>query len=255
MPTPFTHLATASEMLAHPDLPPGVQAALAAQLPAFLLGNTAPDVQTLSGQPREATHFFPVPLRTAPPAAPKMLAHYPVLADPAALAPQHAAFLAGYLAHLVFDQLWVADIFDPVFGADQTWASIRERLYLHNALRAYWDAQDLARLPPETAGRLISAAPRAWLPFVDDRYLYTWRALIADQLMPGAGRTVEVFAQRMRVDPAAFAALLGSPAELHRRVFAQVPLKALDRYRAKALARSVRVIRAYWQAQPLPTQL
>jgi hypothetical protein len=255
MPTPFTHLATAGEMLAHPDLPVGLKVALAVQLPAFLHGNTAPDVQTLSGHPREATHFFPVPLGTAPPGPTQMLARYPALAHPAALPPHQAAFLAGYLAHLVFDQLWVADIFDPVFGEEQTWASFRERLYLHNALRAFWDAQDLARLPPETAGRLKSAEPNVWLPFVDDHHLYAWRDLIADQLGPGAGRTVEVFAQRMRVDATDFAALLGSPAELQRRVFAHVPLEALDRYRAKALARSVQVIRAYWQAQPFPTQL
>jgi hypothetical protein len=184
-----------------------------------------------------------------------MLARYPALAHPAALPPQRAAFMAGYLAHLVFDQLWVADIFDPVFGEQQTWANFRERLYLHNALRAVWDAQDLARLPPATAGRLKAAEPDAWLPFVDDHHLFAWRDLIADQLGPGAGRTVEVFAQRMRVDAAAFAALVGSPSELQQRVFAHVPLEALDRYRAKALARGVQVIRAYWQAQPLPTQL
>ena len=255
MPTPFTHLAVAGEMLAHPLLSPQAKAGLLAQLPAFLLGNTAPDVQTLSGQPREATHFFPVPLRQAPPAAPRLLAQYPALALRAAFPPAQAAFLAGYLAHLVFDQLWVRDIFEPVFVEEPGWASFHERLYLHNVLRAHWDAQDLERLPPGAAVSLKAAQPAAWLPFVDERHLSAWRDLIADQLGAGQGRTVEVFAQRMRVDPREFAALLASPAELERRVFSHLPHGALADYRARALARGVEVIDAYWQGAPLPSQL
>src|SRR6266542_242387 len=119
MPTPFTHLAAASEILSHPDLEPAAQSALAAELPAFLFGNIAPDVQTVSGQPREATHFFPVPLRGAPAAPRLLLDRHPTLDRPATLPPAQVAFLAGYLAHRVFDQLWIAQIYEPVFGPDQ----------------------------------------------------------------------------------------------------------------------------------------
>ena len=79
MPTPFTHLAAAKEFLELPGLSPEVRQSLQAELPAFLLGNIAPDVQTISGQPREATHFFPVPLGRAPPAGERLLAEYPAL--------------------------------------------------------------------------------------------------------------------------------------------------------------------------------
>src|SRR4026209_2015728 len=132
MPTPFTHLAAAGELLTHPDIAPNAQTALAAELPAFVFGNIAPDVQTVSGQPRQATHFFPVPLNGAPAAARGLLGRHPALAQPARLRSGPGAFLVGYLAHLVFDQLWVAQIFEPVFGPAQSWADFRERLYLHN---------------------------------------------------------------------------------------------------------------------------
>ena len=151
MPTPFTHLVIARELLADPGLGPAARQALAAEWPAFLFGNIAPDAQTVSGQSREATHFFPVPLGGAPPAHERLFARHPDLARPDALPPAQAAFLAGYLAHLALDQLWVAEIFAPVFGERQTWGTFPERLYLHNALRAYWDAQDLGRLPAVTA--------------------------------------------------------------------------------------------------------
>jgi hypothetical protein len=255
MPTPFTHLAAASEILAHPQLESSVSAALMADLPAFLLGSTAPDVQTVSGQPREATHFFAVPLNGASAAVPRMLASYPNLAGRAGLAAGQAAFLAGYLAHLVFDQLWVRDIFEPFFGEALSWGTFRERLYLHNALRAVWDADDLARLRPTVAVNLVAAEPSGWLPFVEDHHLRVWRDLIARQLTSGAGRTVEVFAQRMRADPQAFAALLASPEEMQRRVFSHLPPGALEEYRALAVAGSVQLIGAYWQGAPLPSQL
>src|SRR5712692_2408873 len=241
MPTPFTHLATAAEILARPSLSHEVKTALLADLPAFLLGNTAPDVQTISGQPRESTHFFSVPLRGAPPAGPQMLASYPALAGRPALPTPQAAFLAGYLAHLVFDQMWVRDIFEPFFGEAPSWGTFRERLYLHNVLPAYWDAEDLEKLEPDMADHLAAAQPRGWLPFVDDRHLSAWRDLIAGQLSSGAGRTVEVFAQRMRADPLAFAALLASPEEMDRRVFSHLPPGALADYRAHALQVSEQV--------------
>lgn len=247
MPTPFTHLATVAEILDDPGLAGPPRAALAAELPAFMLGNIAPDVQTISGQTREATHFFPVPLDAGPPAPQRLLAHHPSLAWPRDLSPAQRAFLAGYLAHLVLDQLWVAEIFEPVFGPDQPWANFRERLYLHNVLRAHWDAADLARLKPDTDERLRAAAPHGWLPFVADPHLRTWRDLVADQLGPGAGRTVEVFAERMNADPQVLAELLASPAELQRRVFVHLPPNALERYRAGAVASAAQVLAAYWR--------
>jgi hypothetical protein len=261
MPTPFTHMAAAEALLARralpasDALPAGVQAALRAERPAFLFGNTAPDVQTVSGQPREATHFFPVPLLDAPPAGLSLLAAHPALGQREALPAGQAAFLAGYLAHLVFDQIWIRDIFEPYFGPAAEWNDFGERLYLHNVLRAEVDARDLGGLAPAVRRDLPAAEPEGWLPFVDDHHLRAWRDLLADQLSTGDGRTVEVFAQRARIDPREFAALLASPEQMQQRVWSHLPQGLLESYRQQALAASARVIAAYWQGQPLPSQL
>jgi hypothetical protein len=251
VPTPFTHLALAGELLdARPEgLSPALHRALAAERSAFLFGNVAPDAQTVSGQTREATHFFPVPLGDAPPAPLRLFSLYPALARPDSLPPAQAAFLAGYLAHLALDQLWVAEIFEPFFGERQAWGTFPERLYLHNALRAYWDAQDLRRLPPATALSLHTALPRKWLPFLDDASLVRWRDLVAGQLTSGAARTVEVFAERMGADPGALADLVNSPRAMRRQVFARSGLapERLARHRTDGLARCVQWIQAYWE--------
>jgi hypothetical protein len=245
MPTPFNHLLIARDLLAA-DLPADLRRVLAAERPAFLLGNIAPDVQTITGQTREATHFFPVPLRGAPPAHQRLFAQSPALADPARLPAAQAAFLAGYLAHLEFDQWWIRDVFEPVFGPEQAWGSFMERLYLHNALRAYWDADDLRAMPDDIAPALSVAAPHVWLPFVADRDLGRWRDFVADQLHLGAAQTITVFAERMKADPEVFAALVNSPDEMDRRVFNRIALDRLAHYRAHALAASLALLQAYW---------
>lgn len=250
MPTPFTHLLAAPALLDLSDVPPAVRAGLAEDWPAFLLGNIAPDVQTISGQTREATHFFPVPLNGAPPAHQVMLACYPTLAHPQRLPGAQAAFLAGYLAHLAFDQLWLTEIFAPVFGPEQSWATFRERLYLHNALRAFVDAVDVAQLTTATGPALQAAHPERWLPFVQDTDLARWRDRVADQLRPGAvSHTVTVFAERMNADPRALAALVNSPTEMNRRVFVHVSREQLERYYTLALSESALLIRDYWEGK------
>jgi hypothetical protein len=247
MPTPFTHLLAASTLLDSADMPPATREVLVAEWPAFLLGNIAPDVQTISGQTREATHFFPVPLNGAPLAHQVMFELYPELTRPQRLPAAQTAFLAGYLAHLAFDQLWITEIFAPVFGPEQTWATFRERLYLHNALRAYLDAADLAQLPAPLGSALHLAGPERWLPFVKDDDLARWRDRVADQLVPGAAsHTVTVFAERMRVDPRALAALVNSPAEMDQRIFVHVSQAQVEQYRQLALTASAQLIRDYW---------
>lgn len=251
MPTPFNHLLIARDLLLQAPLE--LRIALEAELPAFLLGNIAPDVQTISGQAREATHFFPVPLGDAPPALTVLFTHHPALAEARMLPPAQAAFLAGYLCHLEFDQRWVREIFEPVFGAAQTWGTFPERLYLHNALRAYWDAGDLRELPPATGVTLSAAAPDRWLPFVTDAALERWRDVVAGQLLDGgAAQTLEVFAQRMRVDAADFAQLVRSPEAMQQRVFAHVPLARVQAYRAAALSASVQLLADYWAGRFKP---
>lgn len=248
MPTPFNHLRIAADLLTTPGLPAAVRALFEEERAAFLLGNIAPDVQTLTGELREATHFFPVPMGSAPPALSRLFAAHPALAAPHKSPAAQAAFLSGYLAHLEFDQQWVRTIFEPVFGQEQTWGTFPERLYLHNALRSYWDFGDLAALPDETAFALSAARPAAWLPFVADGDLARWRDVIADQLHTGTGAegTLRVFAERMQVDAASFGALVHSPAAMAERVFSHVAWEEVERYRARALAASVNVLTDYW---------
>ncbi len=242
MPTPFYHLSLAHDLLAAKEIPP----LLRAEWPAFYFGNIAPDAQTLSGQSRFATHFFTVPMRDSTPAWQQMFRQFPGLARPASLPPAQAAFLAGYLCHLALDQLWITDIFDPVFGKPAESGALEERLFLHNVLRVYLDRLHLPRLQNGAGQVLKQAQPEQWLPFLSDESLGRWRDFVADQLIDGAApQTVAVFAARMGRAPTDFESLLESPPAMQARIFDRLPLAALADFWARGLARSRELIADY----------
>lgn len=249
MPTPFYHLRIAEDLLAHPALPAGVRDRLQPWRAAFLLGNTAPDVQTVTGQSRIATHFFDLPIRAGdPPAWENMLAHYPRLSQVERLSPDSAAFLAGYLCHLQADWMWVIDIFVPVFGPWLSWGTFPQRLYLHNVLRAYLDRQILPSLPGDIAGSLGQAAPLHWLPFVEDVFLFQWRDMLAGQLQPGAAvYTVEVFAARQGISPTEYYSMLDSEERLDNEIFGRLPRPAIQAYYQRLLTANLRLLSGLFQ--------
>ena len=250
MPTPFYHLSIAEELLEHPELNPNGHRILENQPCSFLFGNTAPDVQVVSHQPREATHFFSLPFQKgAEPAWERFLKVNPSLARLAELSPAQAAFIAGYLCHLQADWLWIKEIFAPIFGPDLDWGSFANRLYIHNVLRAYMDQGVIAALPRQTYACLANARPDHWLPFVEDVYLREWRDFLAVQLKPGASvQTVEVFSRRAGISPEDFYALLGSEKRMNQEVFAHVSREQLTGFRETLIHSNIDLLNAVWIA-------
>lgn len=246
MPTPFYHLGIADALLTSPDVPDEIHTFLNEQRCAFYLGKTAPDVQSISGQPRPATHFYHVPL--VDPTAPwtRMFRKYPALNDPAQLSPAHTAFMAGYVCHLQADVIWIKDVFVPFFLPRLTKKDHKYLAYIHNALRTYLDERILPGLQSGAGGCLHSAQPNGWLPFVEQHYLEEWRDFLSDQLMPGAkSQTIEVFAARMDMSPEEFLQLVHSEERMEQEVFSFVPREVLVEYRDKLIAANIDLLVSY----------
>ncbi len=199
MPTPFQHLVYAQALL---DDPTPLGARLRAQPGVFLLGNTAGDVQAVSGQPRPETHFYVFPPREEQRASAVMLTMHPELADARALTPERAVFVAGYIAHLIWDEVWAWEVYIPCYLESGMWEERLTRVVHHNAVRVLLDRraeQALLTLPTLTAA-LRAAKPVGWLPFVADAALARWRDWLVEQLeQPGQKATAQVFAERMGV--------------------------------------------------------
>jgi hypothetical protein len=238
VPTPFYHLSIAIDLLHHPHLQDSARRKLSSERAAFLFGNTAPDVQVISGQSRQDTHFFTLPITGASVLAwEQLFTSHPQLSQSGQLAPNRAAFIAGYVCHLQADWYWIKNIFGPNFSRSCSWGTFKSRLYLHNVLRSYLDEYVLRSLPPGLDSCLNQVRPHQWLPFARDEHLLAWSSFLAQQLHPnGKIKTVEVFAQREGSDPQEFSALLSSAERMDQEVFVHVSRNQLAQYRQELLA-------------------
>lgn len=252
MPTPFMHLKMAEAMRS--ELADGANGRLLRQLcdhwPAFYLGSVAPDYQTICDVPREVTHFYHLPPDPENKAYPRMFATHPELASAAQLDPDHAVFIAAYAAHLLLDIIWFWDVLVPHFVQRDDLGGRHERFLVHNIVLTYLDRQSVASLPPTAAATLAAAAPDCWLPFAGDGELQAWQRLLVDQLRPGATiRTVEIYAGRMAMTPAEYAARLDDPVWMQANVFDRVPVEQIQARLATAVAESITVIANYLQPE------
>lgn len=251
MPTPFTHLHIAEQIRAtvvatEPDGP--LHCRLRAHWPAFYLGSVAPDVQTVSGAPRAATHFYELPPDPNNDAVSRLWSQYPSVADGAALPPARGLFIAAYCAHLMLDLIWFRQVLIPYFARAEGLGEFKERRLLHHTLLTYLDRRARRALPDTAAETLAAARPHGWLPFVSDADLIAWQEMLAAQLRPGApSQTVQIYAERMEMAPAAFAERLADEAWLAENLFAQVPVAQVEKRLKTAVGESIRLITNYLQ--------
>jgi len=248
VPTPFYHMSLAEELLKQSELIDAIRLKLKTYQCAFLLGNTVPDVQVFSGQTREETHFFTLPILKGAHLAWKVfLKRYPELAEVNKLTQEQAVFVAGYLCHLLADWYWMKEIYLPVFGPACLWGTFRERLHLHNVLRTQLDLHALATLSPGLGVCLAKVQPEGWLPFVEDKYVLEWRDFLASQLKPGAQpKTVDVFSERGRTSPETFYDILNSEERMEKEVFVHLQRSRLEKNKQKALKESGQLLQKYW---------
>ena len=223
MPTPFTHLRLLADLLDPADnwLPPAVADRLDTGRGPFLLGGTAPDVRKISPVSREETHFYPIPPDPSRPSMETMLRAWPSLEDPVKLEPDHAAFVAGYLAHLWFDEYWHQMIVYPYYVQRDDWST-------------------------HLGGLLQSVNPDNWLPFVSDSDLIEWRDFLEGQLHLGVPtRTGEILAQRARMSRRDYLALVADEDRMEHKVLIHTPRGVIKEVYTDGLAGSARVVVRY----------
>lgn len=75
----------------------------------YLLGSTAPDVRIITKRPRADTHFFELGSGQPGDGVAGLFAAHPELRSPESDA--QAAFVAGYITHLVADETWIVSMY------------------------------------------------------------------------------------------------------------------------------------------------
>ena len=111
MPPIFFHMAAAR------DIEGGVKnAALTDEAGAYYLGATTPDIRVLTRGDRRDTHFFDLDRLEHQDSVDAFFKSYGHLADAGRLDPQTRAFVAGYITHLVLDEIYIESMYRPHFG-------------------------------------------------------------------------------------------------------------------------------------------
>lgn len=235
MPTPFTHLEIAQRLL-EDDLPPNVYALLDSERSAFLLGSIAADARVESGASRETTHFYAYDQPIVEHPWRSMMRLHPQLE--AARSQARLAFLAGYVAHLSVDEYWTLNLVRPYF-VRRDWGEFTPafRFLMLHIILSYMDERDLPLLQSWQYETLCDAQPDAWLPFMNDATLTGWRNTIGEQIKPGGvSQTLPLFGTRISKSVEELRAILDSPEEMQRGLWANVPPDDLARVEGEMYA-------------------
>ncbi len=149
---------------------------------SFYLGSTAPDIRILTRWERERTHFFDLHNFDRQDGVRAMFEAFPALAQPAGLNPATAAFVAGYMAHLVMDEIWINDIYRPFFGPCSPQGGDVRANIMDRAIQFSLDRDK--RIDRDLMAHVLDAVARADLEleidFIDGDTLSRWKDVIVD---------------------------------------------------------------------------
>jgi hypothetical protein len=146
------------------------------------LGSTAPDIHVITRWERGRTHFFDLSNFGEQSGVASLFDAYPRLREPGDLSAATAAFVAGYVTHLVMDELWINTIYRPFFGersplGGDVRANIKDRV-----LQFSLDRRE--RIDRELMAHVLNEIARSNLvldiELVDGETLGRWKEIILD---------------------------------------------------------------------------
>jgi hypothetical protein len=168
---------------------------------AYYLGATTPDIRVLTRWDRSRTHFFDLDDFGEQSGVHRLFEQEPSLRDAASLNPQTAAFMAGYISHLVMDEDYITRIYRPLFGERSTLASddlsdVMDKCLQWDIERA--DCEDASKVD-EIRTELAQAAVEVSVDFIGRDTLAQWRDVSLDVISqpPTLDRLVRFLGRRL----------------------------------------------------------
>lgn len=148
----------------------------------YLLGATTPDIRVLTRQDRQSTHFFDLGSLAHQDSVAGFFEEHGELADAGKLNPETAAFVAGYISHLVFDEQYITRIYrrhfarhEDIGGAIR--ANVMDRLLQFDLDREYGNDEELTR---EMCAALSFTVENIEVGFIEAATLDRWREVTYD---------------------------------------------------------------------------
>lgn len=218
-------------------------------LSALLLGGITPDARAIARISRESTHFYDIPM--APddlPAHIRMLETHPDLCtiDPDQR-PLHAAFVAGYVAHLVMDVVWLDHIvMDGLFIDGMPWGIHHPNWLRYSLLMTRMEYDADRALPRSYFSKVREVDPDRWLPFMPDRFIRKWRKVVADRVEEGGARLVSThFSRTNHMSTDELESMVLDDEQMDRVVHDQIPRRQMDDFYEETYRRTEEAVLDY----------
>jgi len=162
-------------------VPSGRGAGVDAEVGAFTLGATTPDIRVITRWERERTHFFDLRNEEHQDSVAEFLRVHPHLRDVATLRPETRAWAGGFIAHLVMDETYIEEIYRPCFGQRSVLGGGERANLLDRILQYEMDRRE--RESPATMSDLRDSLYGCALDvdsgFIDRAMLEQWRDVSA----------------------------------------------------------------------------
>ncbi len=156
--------------------------ALDADLGAYYLGSTTPDIWITTRWDRRRTHFFDLNELGDQGAVAALFDEHPELAASGHLNPSTRSFVAGYVSHLVMDEVWITEIYRPFFGPGSPCGGDTRANLLDRVLQYELDRRERAKR--ETMDHVrheMAASPLdIHVAFIDEESLRRWRDIAVE---------------------------------------------------------------------------
>ena len=158
--------------------------ALEANTGHFLLGSTSPDIRVITRKGREEYHFAPLDFDEIGAGLEGLFGSHPELAPASSHDAPTQAFIAGYITHLIADEIWIVDMYRPYFGNPEVFEDEVSGKVLDRALQLELDRQAWGTVT-STRAQLEGASDGVDLGFISAETLADWRQWVLTSLDRG----------------------------------------------------------------------
>ncbi len=220
---------------------------------AYYLGATTPDIRVLTRWDRARTHFFSLDDFGEQSGLHRLFEQEERLRDASALDAPTAAFMAGYISHLVMDEEYITQIYRPLFGErsalrDDAIAGVMDKMLQWDVERADWE--DVSRVE-EIRLALAETAVAVNIEFIARDTLLQWRDVSLDVIAQPLSieRLVHFLRRRMPdfdlADEAEAARFAEKVPALLQRTWEHVGTERVNEYLGSAKSRARSSIEEY----------
>ena len=219
------------------------------------LGSTAPDIRVITRWERGRTHFFDLSSFDEQSGVAGPFEAYPRLREPGGLSVATTAFVAGYVTHLVMDELWINTIYRPFFGERSPLSGGVRANIMDRALQFSLDRQKridrdlMAHVLNEIAGSDLALD----IELIDGETLGRWKEVILEVVdhPPDWERFRYIASRHLRAggieSPEQFQEFLRSLPDLVDETLRYLGEKRVRDFMARSREESVRVVKEYLQ--------